>query len=155
MESKQLLEDLKKIEDQLGILIPIAEVYAHSNKTKKEIDETIDILLREGSIYIPRRGYVQIVKRPIITKNLIESELMDCQIEHKGSVEPSKILCDRIEYVHERGKDMSFEHYLKFYKRGEPIFKILLPNDSKDKEFENINEALESCGVSFKIELVN
>ena len=89
----------------------------------------------------------------VITKDLIESELMDCRIDHKGVAEPSQIFCNKIEYIHDKLNDMSFEHCLNFWKRGEPVFRVLLPNSKNEGEFESINEALESCGVRVKIDV--
>ena len=41
----------------------------------------------------------------------------------------------------------TFDHHLMFWKGKELVFKIWLPNDNRDKEFKDVNEALRSVGM--------
>ncbi|MCX6706713.1 MAG: hypothetical protein NT001_01070 [Candidatus Woesearchaeota archaeon] len=68
-------------------------------------------------------------------------------IGHKNTEEQSRIFCDRIEYVHDRGKFMGkpvFDHHLMFWNKGKLIFKVWLKHN---KEYKNINEALKDVGI--------
>ncbi|MFH1592176.1 MAG: hypothetical protein ABIB47_02300 [Candidatus Woesearchaeota archaeon] len=74
---------------------------------------------------------------------------LNVQIEQKGVSEPSKIFCDQIEYISNK-KDNVFDHHLFFWNKGELIFKVWLPNNKDDKEFEDIYEALKSVDILVK-----
>lgn len=92
----------------------------------------------------------QQMKKPTITQNLIKADFINCKIEHKGTEEPSGIFCDKIEYMHDKDKvgfSEMFDHHLMFWKGDFLVFKVWLPNGKNDKEFEDIFEAMESCGI--------
>lgn len=61
---------------------------------------------------------------------------------------------DKIEYLHIKKRDKIFgdifDHHLMFYLKKDLVFKVWLPNEDEDKEFKNINEALESVGMDVK-----
>lgn len=83
----------------------------------------------------------------LITKNTIDSANCDCFIKQKGTNgQPSRIFCERIEYLHKKKKD-SFHHHLFFYNHGLLVFKVWLSNRSEDMEFKDIFEALESVKI--------
>lgn len=67
-------------------------------------------------------------------------------IETKNTSERSRIFCDEIEYLHSKEKDR-FDHHLMFYYKGRLVFKVWLPNEPKDKEFKDVNEALKSVSI--------
>lgn len=76
---------------------------------------------------------------------------LDVLIMHKGVREKSKIFCDKIVYIHDRGMFEGrpvFDHHLMFWNKGMLVFKIWLPNEGKDKEFNDIYKALESVKIN-------
>lgn len=80
-------------------------------------------------------------------KDILEAkEYMIINLKQKNTIEPSKIFCDKVQYLHYKEKDI-FDHHLMFYLRKNLIFKIWLPNEPKDKEFKDIHEALKSVGM--------
>jgi hypothetical protein len=103
-------------------------------------------LIKKKVLIKPRKGYVMFTNKPRVENDLIEAEFFNCQIKHKGVEEPSRIFCDKIEYMHNKARG-SFDHHLMFWFRGELVFKVWLPNESKDKEFKNIFEAMKSVGI--------
>lgn len=87
-----------------------------------------------------------------ISKDLIKSPDCNCLIEHKGTEpgESSIIFCDKIEYMHDRGKmgfSEIFDHHLMFWLGKKLVFKVYLPNSESDKEFKDIFEAMKSCEI--------
>lgn len=89
-------------------------------------------------------------------KDKIENkEGLNVVLKHKGVSENSRIFCDKIEYLHERGNREYlkgdcmpfFDHHLMFYNKKDLIFKVWLPNGDKDKEFKDIYEAIKSVGI--------
>jgi len=71
-------------------------------------------------------------------------------IKHKGVQEKSMIFCDRIKYMHDRGTfrgENTFDHHLMFYNKGKLVFKVWLKNREKDKEFKDIEKAMESVDI--------
>lgn len=68
-------------------------------------------------------------------------------IEQKNTECKSKIFCDWIDYMHDRGKFMGrpiFDHHLMFWLGKKLVFKVWL---RQDKEYRNINEALKDVGI--------
>jgi len=56
-----LKEELEKLENKLGKLIPLEEVEKvfEGRMKKAELEETIDKLVKAGDLFRPRRGYIQ------------------------------------------------------------------------------------------------
>ena len=86
------------------------------------------------------------------TKDRIENKIgLNVLIEHRGVNERSKIFCDKIGYMHDRREFEgipAFDHHLMFYNDEKLVFKVWLKNDSKAKEFKNVNDALKSVGIN-------
>jgi len=100
------------------------------------------------------KGY-QTLKQ-FITNNTIESDFIVCKIKHKGIDEPSAIFCTKIEYMHDinkKDKDFGFvfDHHLMFWNKDLLVFKVWLPNGEKDKEFKDVFEAMDSCGIKCNV----
>ena len=84
--------------------------------------------------------------KPINRKDIIEGNF-DVLIKHKGVEESSRLFgCNKIEYLHDRLKDF-FDHHIMIYRDKKLFFKVWLPNSSKDKEFKDVKEALDSVGM--------
>jgi len=87
-----------------------------------------------------------------ITKDKIIGYVIIQMNHSENTDQPSYLFCDKIEYLHNRGfhKEFgkTFDHHLMFYrKKDRLIFKVWLKNDTKDKEYKNIREALKSVGL--------
>ena len=92
-----------------------------------------------------------------VTKDRIyNKDGLNVLIKHKGVNEPSRIFCDEIVYIHNRGifqepiskiKCKIFDHHLMFWKNRKLIFKVWLRNNPRNKEYHNINLALKDIGV--------
>jgi len=86
-------------------------------------------------------------------KDLMEtdarSDFIIVRIKQKNTEEPSCLFCTRIYYMHDRDQfpKGSFDHHIMIYRGETLIFKVWLPNSSKDKEFKGVKEALESVGM--------
>ena len=82
-------------------------------------------------------------------KDLIENK-DGMSIVLKQKLPPqSKLFCDKIEYLHDRGKFEDkpiFDHHLMFYLKGDLVFKVWLRNKASDKEYEDIYHALKAAG---------
>lgn len=84
---------------------------------------------------------------------IVGPSFLDAHIEMPNTEEPSRIFCDRIEYWHNRNEndkifdDFIFDHHLMFWQGEQLVFKVWLPNGKRDKEFNNIDEALASVGI--------
>ncbi len=71
----------------------------------------------------------------------------DVLIKHKNTEEASRIFnCNRIEYIADK-KGEHFDHHLMFYKGKDLIFKVWLRNQSKDKPYNDIKEAMDDVGI--------
>lgn len=147
-KEKLTLIKLNDLENKFGKLIPLDRLEAiSSNNVDKEVDKkNVESLIKKKILIKPRKGFVMFVLKPRIGNDLIEAEFLNCQIKHKGIGEPSRIFCDKIEYIHDKYKGM-FDHHLMFWFKGNLVFKGWLPNESKDKEFGNIFEAMKSVGI--------
>lgn len=69
-------------------------------------------------------------------------------VEQKNTGERSMIFCDTVEYMHDRGTFMghpTFDHHLMFWLGKKLVFKVWL---RQDREYKNINEALEDVGMA-------
>ena len=80
-------------------------------------------------------------------KDVIEDKelLFNFGIWHEGVQEPSRIFCNKVEYIHNRGEFMGnaiFDHHLMFWQDDKLVFKVWLPNDLKVKEYEGVEDAL-------------
>lgn len=73
-------------------------------------------------------------------------EYMIINLKQKNTMEPSKLFCDKVQYLHNKEKDR-FDHHLMFYVKDRLVFKIWLPNHPKDNEFRDIHEALKNVGM--------
>ncbi|MEK6887130.1 MAG: hypothetical protein AABW88_04840 [Nanoarchaeota archaeon] len=86
-------------------------------------------------------------------KDLIENKKYGLNVhleEQKGTSNMSMLFCNRIEYWHKRGKfdkHPYFDHHLMFLINDKLIFKVWLKNKPKDKEFNDIDDALDSVGM--------
>jgi len=70
-------------------------------------------------------------------------------LRHGKVAEPSRIFCDRIEYVHVHGTFRNkpiFDHHLMFWLKDKLVFKVWLPNGNKAKEYTGVEEALKESG---------
>lgn len=90
-------------------------------------------------------------------KDEVKSKDLNILIKHKGVAETSRLFCDKIKYIHDKGysrhfKSYIFDHHLMFYLKNKLVFKVWLPNKKKDKEFKDVFEALESVGIVFEID---
>jgi len=159
-EELRMIKLIKEIEGRIGKLVPLEEIYQKgltvffSGNTIKEI---IGRLVKKNLVYIPREGYLMFVKKPLITKDSIEADYIYCKLSHKGVDEPSGIFCDKIECLHNISKNNKlfgfvFDHHLMFWKRGDLVFKVWLPNNEDDKEFKDIFEAMKSVGIKCNLE---
>lgn len=83
-------------------------------------------------------------------KDLVEVKEMMIVVKQKNTMEPSLIFCDKVEYMHDKVKDI-FDHHIMIYKDDNLIFKIWLPNETKDKEFRDVHQALKSVGMEIRI----
>ncbi len=75
---------------------------------------------------------------------------LNVTIKHKGVTENSRIFCDEIIYLHNKGTfqgSLTFDHHLLFWKKRELVFKVWLNNKLSDKEFKNIQQAMGSVGI--------
>lgn len=139
---------LRDIESKFGKLIPLKELEAiASNNVDKEVDKkNVESLIKKKILYEPLKGHVSFNIKPRRRDDIIEAEFLNCQIKHKSVEEPSRIFCDKIEYMHNKLKGM-FDHHLMFWYKGNLVFKVWLPNKSKDKEFKDVFEAMKICGI--------
>jgi len=159
-EEIRMIKLIKEVESQLGRLVPLEEIYQRGLTiffSGEKIKNIIGRLVKKNLVHIPREGYLMFVKKPLITKDEIEADLIICKIKHKGIGEPSAIFCDKIEYLHNISKDNKlfgfvFDHHLMFWKRGDLVFKVWLPNSRKNKEFKDVFEAMESVGIKCNVE---
>jgi hypothetical protein len=83
-------------------------------------------------------------------KDLVEVKELMVLVKQKNTMESSLIFCDKVEYLHYKEKGI-FDHHIMIYKKGDLIFKVWLPNESKDKEFKDIHEALKSVGMQIRV----
>ena len=71
----------------------------------------------------------------------------DILIKHKNTEEASRLFdCDKIEYIHDRKRDL-FDHHLMFYKKRKLIFKVWLKYN-KWENYKSLKEAMEDVGIS-------
>lgn len=81
-------------------------------------------------------------------KDLIEDKNgLNVLVEQKNIECKSRIFCDKIEYMHNRGKFMNrpiFDHHLMFWFGKDLVFKVWL---LQNKEYKDINEALKDVGI--------
>lgn len=79
------------------------------------------------------------------------SDFIIIRIKQKNTEQSSYLFCTKIHYLHSRdyhemfGK--TFDHHIMIYNGDKLIFKVWLPNSTKDKEFKNVKEALKSVGM--------
>lgn len=83
-------------------------------------------------------------------KDLVEVQGMIVSVKQRNTTEPSYIFCDKVEYLHYKEKDI-FDHHIMIYKKDDLIFKVWLPNESGNKEFKDIYEALKSVGMKIRV----
>lgn len=88
----------------------------------------------------------------MINKDIIETRKSDdfiiVKIKQPNTEQPSFLFCDKIEYLHNRDRNKSFfDHHLMIYRGDKLIFKVWLPNLTRDKEFNDVREALKSVGM--------
>lgn len=115
-----------------------------SMKRKNEFDKDEKMIINSAK---SKLSHARNLFKPTKMKDIIESRNgLNVLIKHKGINEDSRIFCDKIEYMHDR-KGKIFDHHLMFWLKDELVFKIWLPNESKDKQFKDINEALKNCGI--------
>lgn len=81
-------------------------------------------------------------------KDLIENKNgINILLKHNKDIEPSRIFCDRIEYMHDKqkfeGKSV-LDHHLMFYLGKKLVFKVWL---KQNREYKNIEEALKDVGI--------
>ncbi|VVB79066.1 Uncharacterised protein [uncultured archaeon] len=94
----------------------------------------------------PKNPYVVIKTKD----KIVGPYWLDAQIKMPNTEEPSRIFCDKIEYLHNRGKmgfSEIFDHHLMFWQGKKLVFKVWLPNSEKDREFNDIDEAMASVGM--------
>lgn len=89
----------------------------------------------------------------MINKDIIEtrksSEIIIVRIKQPNTEQPSYLFCDKIWYMHDHDQFPrgSFDHHLMIYRGNKLIFKVWLPNESKNDEFKDVKEALKSVGM--------
>ena len=72
-----------------------------------------------------------------------EKQGLDVLMYHKGVDQPSRIFCDRIEYIHyKEGKIL--HHHLLFWNKGGLAFKIWLKNGPKNKAYNDVYSVLKN-----------
>ncbi len=87
---------------------------------------------------------IVIKKREIISKYLLTIWIRGYD---KKKFEQSHLLrADRIEYIADK-KGEYFDHHLMFYLKKELTFKLWLKNESSDKPYKDIKEALKDIGI--------
>jgi len=86
----------------------------------------------------------------IIKKDFIEAKGMMISVNQRNTMQSSYIFCDQIEYVHYKKRGI-FDHHIMIFNKDCFVFKAWLPNKSKDKEFKDIHEALQSIGMQIRL----
>ena len=82
-----------------------------------------------------------------ITKNEIVGEgIIVCVMHSEKTEQPSYLWCDRIEYMADKEGEF-FDHHLMFYIDKKLVFKVWLRNNSEDKKYKDVKEAMESAGL--------
>ncbi|MDO8563668.1 MAG: hypothetical protein Q7R87_01530 [Nanoarchaeota archaeon] len=86
----------------------------------------------------------------MVNKDIIETrennDFIIITIKQPNTEQDSYLFSDKIEYMHDRDKNY-FDHHLMIYRNRKLIFKVWLPNGTKDKEFKDVKEALKSVGM--------
>ncbi len=81
-------------------------------------------------------------------KDIIESKTgLNVLISHKNTEMKSKIFCDRIEYIHDKGifeGKPVFDNHLMFWLGKELVFKVWL---KQNKRYKDLNESLKDVGI--------
>lgn len=143
-KSKELEEDVKNVFRESGKALDCEDV---SKKLKMRwnivaIQKIMDKLKKKG-----------LIKEVDLMSDKIQSKRgLGVLLRHGKLIEPSRIFCDRIEYVHTRGTfngKPTFNHHIMFWLGDKLVFKVWLPNKQNSKEYKGVMEALE--GVKFKI----
>jgi hypothetical protein len=118
---KLTLIKLNDLENKFGKLIPLDRLEENSMKD-------VESLIKKKVLIKPRKGFVMFVLKPRIGNDIIESERLICRIEHTGVEEPSRIFCDKVEYMHDRGDDKMFgrifDHHIMAWNKNNLVFKV-------------------------------
>jgi len=149
-KASEIIDIIVKLQEKVGLLVPFEYLEKETGLNKRELLKILEN--REGVDIVGERNMVTI--NPYFkkeTKDEISGESMIIKVRQPNTEQPSYLWCDKIEYWHDKGKDKTFgqifDHHLMIYKNGNLIFKVWLPNSSKDKEFKDVREALKSVGM--------
>jgi len=86
-----------------------------------------------------------------MTDTIQDPRGLNILLRHDRLEELSRIFCDRVEYVHDRGTFKGkpiFDHHLMFWLEDKLVFKVWLLNRNGDKEYDGVEKALETVGIT-------